>query len=136
LRRKRGKATPCQRLNSQETIICNFTDCFLNPSNRLFFNIFSIVSKFGTVRLQIFPKKCAKNPNCLKDARLNRQIVLNNETTRAEPRQTRMTGKSKFIASVVKTAKSTSVELPWSRGARRDDFIIKRSSKAVSLKRA
>lgn len=47
-----------------------------------------------------------------------------------------MTGKTKFIASVVKAAKQTSVELPWVRGNRRDAFINKRTSKASSLKRA
>ncbi|MGA9409054.1 MAG: hypothetical protein WBV78_01280 [Roseobacter sp.] len=39
---------------------------------------------------------------------------------------------TRFIQSVVKTAKSNEVEMPWTRGKRREAFIQKRSEQAAT----
>ena len=39
-----------------------------------------------------------------------------------------MTRKSRFIKSVVETARKTETDMPWSRGARRAEMIARRSA--------
>lgn len=39
---------------------------------------------------------------------------------------------TRFIQSIVKTAKSNEVDMPWARGKRREAFIQKRSENAVT----
>jgi len=38
---------------------------------------------------------------------------------------------TRFIQSIVKTAKTTDVEMPWTRGARRAAFISKRGEQTT-----
>lgn len=38
---------------------------------------------------------------------------------------------ARFIQSIVKTAKSSEVEMPWARGKRRQAFIQKRGEQAT-----
>ena len=47
-----------------------------------------------------------------------------------------MKKQSRFIKSVVATAKSTDVELPWARGTRRAAAIARREAQTPILKRA
>lgn len=42
----------------------------------------------------------------------------------------------RFVKSIVKTAKTTDVAMPWERGARRAAFIEKRTEKPLQLKTA
>lgn len=44
--------------------------------------------------------------------------------------------KARFITSVVKTAQSTDVQMPWARGTRRAAFIAKRTVPATTRKTA
>ncbi|MGR3270311.1 hypothetical protein [Thalassococcus profundi] len=44
--------------------------------------------------------------------------------------------KTRFIKSIVKTAQTTEVEMPWTRGARRTAFIAKRTAAPVQRKSA
>ncbi|MEO9575083.1 MAG: hypothetical protein ABJ263_17080 [Tateyamaria sp.] len=44
--------------------------------------------------------------------------------------------KTRFIKSVVKSAKEDTTQLPWARGTRRAAFIAKRNSAAVLRKSA
>lgn len=44
--------------------------------------------------------------------------------------------KTRFLASVVKTSKTTAPALPFARGARRDAFIAKRRAVQVLRKSA
>jgi len=39
---------------------------------------------------------------------------------------------TRFIQSIVKTAKSNEVEMPWARGKRREAFIQKRSERTAT----
>ncbi len=47
-----------------------------------------------------------------------------------------MTGKTRFIKSVTKTAKSDVPAMPWARGARREAFIAKRNGAELDSKAA
>lgn len=47
-----------------------------------------------------------------------------------------MKSRSRFLKSVVKTAKTTTVSMPWERGARRAAFVASRTAKPQELKRA
>lgn len=42
----------------------------------------------------------------------------------------------RFVKSIVKTAKTTDVAMPWQRGARRAEFVEKRAVKPLQLKSA
>lgn len=44
--------------------------------------------------------------------------------------------KKRFIRSVISSASTQEVELPWARGARRQAFIAKRQAQARLLKRS
>ena len=47
-----------------------------------------------------------------------------------------MKTRNRFLKSVVKTAKTTHVAMPWERGARRAAFVAARTVKPLELKRA
>lgn len=47
-----------------------------------------------------------------------------------------MKARNRFLKSVVKTAKTTDVTMPWDRGARRAAFVAKRDAKPLELKSA
>ena len=42
----------------------------------------------------------------------------------------------RFVKSIVKTAQTTDVAMPWERGARRAALIEKRATKPLTLKSA
>ncbi|SPF77641.1 hypothetical protein [Pseudoprimorskyibacter insulae] len=47
-----------------------------------------------------------------------------------------MKARNRFVKSIVKTAKTTEVAMPWDRGARRAAFVAKRNIKTITLKSA
>jgi hypothetical protein len=47
-----------------------------------------------------------------------------------------MKARNRFLKSVVKTAKTTDVTMPFDRGNRRDAFVAKRNVKPLQLKTA
>lgn len=56
-------------------------------------------------------------------------------TPGAEPRSKTMKTR-RFVKSIVKTAQTTDVAMPWERGARRAALIEKRATKPLTLKSA
>lgn len=42
---------------------------------------------------------------------------------------------TRFIRSIVKTARTTEVEMPWARGKRREAFIRKRGENAATSRK-
>jgi hypothetical protein len=54
--------------------------------------------------------------------------------TKIEQENTMKTN-TRFIRSIVKTARTTEVEMPWARGKRREAFIRKRGENAATSRK-
>ncbi|MEM1073035.1 MAG: hypothetical protein AAF665_06265 [Pseudomonadota bacterium] len=47
-----------------------------------------------------------------------------------------MKNKNRFIQSIIATSEKTDAQMPWARGKRRQEFILKRSKQAKTERRS
>lgn len=93
----------------------------------------------GYVGLNVRKDSFQKNSRRIAQMRPNCLVTLgpgNGKKSSGIPLEGKMKEKNRFTQSVLSASQKETVELPWTRGARRKAFIIKRESHLKALRRS